>query len=404
MKTKGNLSKQQVVSLLGLNFNDDSINEYGEDDISSDFEARDEMNENIRLQLRKMIYEYAEKTNESYPWYCAECDSPLREGDVTKKHCNECGSTVRKNEEKAVYEDVEHVDEFPETPQSDDIVISSNGWRYNVGSEDYGHLGTFEEWDDAIRTVKDWMEENQHWPQLWFMSDHGNYSKIDAEGNVIDEGLWDNIHAKRKRGEAPAKPGDEDYPKKDAWEKAQKSESYQDYLDTHYSTDGLEDFNADRDSMRRAEKLYDKAHKLFNSGKPNAAEKLRKKAIAIADFAGWGDNELPPFNEDLSPEEWDEANSILEKAKGWVECKPSLEEAEYKGRKVKLNKPMRGDVKKFKVYVKNDKGNVVKVNFGQKGVKIKKNNPKKRKSFRARHNCDNPGPKWKARYWSCKKW
>ena len=82
----------------------------------------------------------------------------------------------------------------------------------------------------------------------------------------------------------------------------------------------------------------------------------------------------------------------------------SLEEAEYQGRKVKLGKPMAGDVKKFKVYVKNPKGNVVKVNFGQKGVKIKKSNPKRRKSFRARHNCDNPGPRHKARYWSCRKW
>ena len=81
-----------------------------------------------------------------------------------------------------------------------------------------------------------------------------------------------------------------------------------------------------------------------------------------------------------------------------------IQEAEYRGRKVKLNKPMQGDVKKFKVYVKNEKGNVVKVNFGQKGMNIKKNNPERRKSFRARHNCDNPGPKWKARYWSCKKW
>ena len=83
----------------------------------------------------------------------------------------------------------------------------------------------------------------------------------------------------------------------------------------------------------------------------------------------------------------------------------TLNEAEYKGRKVQLGVPMAGDVKKFKVYVKNDKGNVVKVNFGQKGVKIKKNNPARRKSFRARHHCDtNPGPKWKARYWSCRKW
>ena len=92
----------------------------------------------------------------------------------------------------------------------------------------------------------------------------------------------------------------------------------------------------------------------------------------------------------------------------------TIEEAEYRGRKVKLNKPMRGDVKKFKVYVKNEKGNVVKVNFGhggtsakkkgEKTMRIRKNNPKARKNFRARHNCDNPGPKWKARYWSCKMW
>tara|TARA_B100000287_G_scaffold190950_1_gene180230 strand:+ start:1508 stop:1990 length:483 start_codon:yes stop_codon:yes gene_type:complete len=88
----------------------------------------------------------------------------------------------------------------------------------------------------------------------------------------------------------------------------------------------------------------------------------------------------------------------------------TLEEAEYQGRKVKLGKPMQGDTKKFKVYVKNPKGNVVKVNFGQGGdakggtMKIRKNNPKARKSFRARHNCDNPGPRHKARYWSCKKW
>ena len=88
-----------------------------------------------------------------------------------------------------------------------------------------------------------------------------------------------------------------------------------------------------------------------------------------------------------------------------------LFEAEYQGRKVKLNKPMRGDVKKFKVYVKNKKGNVIKVNFGHGGtsakrptMRIRKSNPKARKSFRARHNCDNPGPKTKARYWSCRKW
>jgi hypothetical protein len=79
---------------------------------------------------------------------------------------------------------------------------------------------------------------------------------------------------------------------------------------------------------------------------------------------------------------------------------------EKNGRKVTLNKPFRtpDGPKKFSVYVKNDRGNVVKVNFGDPNMKIKKNIPERRKSFRARHNCDNPGPKWKARYWSCKAW
>jgi len=83
----------------------------------------------------------------------------------------------------------------------------------------------------------------------------------------------------------------------------------------------------------------------------------------------------------------------------------SLWEAEYQGRKVKLNKPMQGDVKKFKVYVRDPKTkNVKKVNFGDPDSRIKKSNPERRRSFRARHNCDNPGPKTSARYWSCRQW
>lgn len=79
---------------------------------------------------------------------------------------------------------------------------------------------------------------------------------------------------------------------------------------------------------------------------------------------------------------------------------------EYQGKKVKLNKPFRtpGGPKKFSVYVKNDNGNVVKVNFGDPNMEIKRDDPNRRKNFRARHNCDNPGPKWKARYWSCRFW
>ncbi len=82
-----------------------------------------------------------------------------------------------------------------------------------------------------------------------------------------------------------------------------------------------------------------------------------------------------------------------------------LEEAKYQGREVQLGKPMAGDVAKSKVYVRDPKtGNVKKVNFGDPNMKIKKSNPKRRKSFRARHNCDNPGPRTKARYWSCRAW
>ena len=89
-----------------------------------------------------------------------------------------------------------------------------------------------------------------------------------------------------------------------------------------------------------------------------------------------------------------------------VDCyeEDEVDEAKYQGREVPLGKPMKGDVKKSKVYVRGPKGNVVKVNFGDKSMRIKKSNPKRRKSFRARHNCANPGPRWKARYWSCRAW
>lgn len=118
--------------------------------------------------------------------------------------------------------------------------------------------------------------------------------------------------------------------------------------------------------------------------------------------------------DDLLPEEFTLSGPMgnLTFTKTFNLSESDIEEAEYQGRKVKLNKPMQGDVKKFKVYVKDPKtGNVKKVNFGHggssvkgKAMKIRKNNPKARKSFRARHNCDNPGPKTKARYWSCRAW
>jgi hypothetical protein len=124
----------------------------------------------------------------------------------------------------------------------------------------------------------------------------------------------------------------------------------------------------------------------------------------------WRDAErmtLEQFVDKYGDEEW-----IRE---FWNAIMGDLDEAKYQGREVTLNKPMAGDVKKSKVYVRDPAtGNIKKVNFGhggktakrlgQKTMKIKKSNPARRKSFRARHNCDNPGSKLKARYWSCRAW
>jgi hypothetical protein len=135
-------------------------------------------------------------------------------------------------------------------------------------------------------------------------------------------------------------------------------------------------------------------------------------------------NSLVDYMEEANPKEWQELRQELEAFKKHqsvdetdsfctaclmeylMEFEHKLEEAEYRGRKVKLGKPFLtpGGPKKRAVYVKNAKGNVVKVNFGDPNLKIKKNIPARRKSFRARHKCDNPGPRWKARYWSCKAW
>ena len=125
------------------------------------------------------------------------------------------------------------------------------------------------------------------------------------------------------------------------------------------------------------------------------------------------DESYEPFPEadEFNIEEDEDFEEVLGPL-GFPEDETELFDAEYQGRKVPLNKPMRGDTKKFKVYVKDPKtGNVKKVNFGHGGtsakrktMRIRKSNPKARKSFRARHNCANPGPKTKARYWSCRKW
>ena len=159
-------------------------------------------------------------------------------------------------------------------------------------------------------------------------------------------GLWENIRKKKEReGDdyKPAKKGDPDRPDPESWKKAQKPKN-------------------------KSKSAYE-----YENPKTGQVFKYARKGVYKKDGV-----------------------VLVYKGKA----------AEYQGRKVKLGKPFRtpDGPKKFSVYVKNEKGNVVKVNFGDPNMEIKRDNPKRRKSFRARHKCATPGPRWKARYWSCKMW
>jgi hypothetical protein len=113
---------------------------------------------------------------------------------------------------------------------------------------------------------------------------------------------------------------------------------------------------------------------------------------------------MKTLKQHLEEKYWDEGEVVQE----WTEQEfvSVLLEAEYQGRKVKLDQPFSGDSKhKRYVYVKNEKGNIIKLGFGDPNMEIRRDNPDARRSFRARHHCDtDPGPKWKARYWSCRFW
>jgi len=171
-------------------------------------------------------------------------------------------------------------------------------------------------------------------------------------------------------------------------------------------------------------KVYDRGMAAWKTGHrpgttPQQWAMARVNSFVTKSSGTWGkaDKDLAKQVEQIEEACWDGYKQVGMKKKGNKEvpnCVPEEtelnewgeieEESEYQGRKVTLNKPTAGDVKKSKVYVKNEKGNVVKVEFGDPNMQIQKDIPARRKSFRARHNCDNPGPKWKARYWSCKAW
>ena len=197
-------------------------------------------------------------------------------------------------------------------------------------------------------------------------SDYEDFGEVVEE--VSADGLWDNIRKKKEReGKKykPAKRGDKDRPDPDAWKKAQSHDpgSMEKYV-----------FKSKQAAEKKAEEIGLKGAHEHKTGDGST---VWMPGAKMKDFQDW-----------------------------YNKHKEASQAAKYQGRTVKLNKPFRtpGGPKKRSVYVKNQKGNVVKVNFGDPNMKIKKSDPGRRKNFRARHNCDNPGPKWKARYWSCKAW
>lgn len=231
-------------------------------------------------------------------------------------------------------------------------------------------------------------EENFYIPTAAEYEDFGEETE---EWDIAEAkpGLWENIRKKKERmgkNYKPAKPGDPDRPDKDAFKKAQSSDSEM----------AIEQVNKMHDQlMAVVMKLKLMPSLEFQDWTKDMISKAEIYIQNVYDFVTYYEPGKYEDKEDLdSPE--DELTDVDMESYG----------SEYQGRKVTLNKPFRTPKgpKKFSVYVKNEKGNVVKVNFGDPNMKIKKNIPERRKSFRARHNCDNPGPKWKARYWACKSW
>ena len=255
---------------------------------------------------------------------------------------------------------------------------------YEIGTDEYtDHTkqvtpGQIKEWfESQVVRANYELKFGEDW---WWKLNEVHDSMLEKIGasccddcdDELDESLWANIHKKRQRikqgsGERMRKKGEKGAPTPAQMKRAKGEE-----------VDDLDE----RSVLKRDKKLPNLM--VRKKGKAGVTKFDRKAGVRDA-----GRRRLAASFHNF------------EQLNDWGEI---VEDAEYQGRKVKLNNPTRGDVKKYKVYVKNDKGNVVKVEFGDPNMDIKRDDPARRKSFRARHNCDNPGPKFKARYWSCKFW
>lgn len=224
------------------------------------------------------------------------------------------------------------------------------------------------------------------------------FEDFNNEENINEEskGLWYNIHAKRKRGEAPLKKGDKNYPKKKQWDKLTSEENEEEFVkDNNYMFwQNLKNIQEACNELLKMDK--DEVNKILENGHAWAIDHISTSCDDIEEVYHFLDSNIDEgYDGDNEGGYEDEYGNVED---------VNLNESKYKGKEVELNKPTRGDVKKFKVYVKNSKGNVIKVNFGDPNMEIKRDDPERRKSFRARHKCSDAKDRTTPKYWSCKMW
>jgi hypothetical protein len=217
------------------------------------------------------------------------------------------------------------------------------------------------------------------------------------------KGLWANIHAKRKRGEAPAKPGDEDYPDEESWDAAQESVSLREIAnDMNFTLNPMVMLSETKvsDSLKYH---LDKNTSLTENVYRYGSEKFFNLINEVRDLYQRGVIDLDAIDEELVKSDIG-TKGVYEGQEVWLDI-PMLSEAEYQGKKVELSKPKRGGSKKFYVYVK-DGDKVKKVSFGADSgggkLAVKLKDPEARKAFASRHNCETKNDKTKAGYWSCR--
>lgn len=313
--------------------------------------------------------------------------------------------------------------EFPDQKQRTAVCMSN-------ACEGMNHVqaADFQFYFDAYGSEEEIDENNFYIPTS---AEYVTAEEVYFEDSEIEEwdvagekpGLWDNIRKKKERegkNYKPAKPGDPDRPDPKSWKKAQ---SLLQHLIAAYDEGQMqrEQLMKMADQLSEIEDYIDGI--TFEEWTKDMISKAEIYIQNIYDFIEANKMWLEDDEEDQDENEDDneteakfkyedpKTGEIYSYKRQGIYKKDGrvltpVRASEYQGRKVQLGKPFRtpDGPKKFSVYVKNDRGNVVKVNFGDPNMKIKKNIPERRKSFRARHNCDNPGPRWKARYWSCRAW